>query len=104
VSTVSNRVFWTTAVNRTVVHRPWLTVAAAAGVLLAAIAVVLAGRVWSATNTPTEDQTVTPDPNADQAVGLPALPRRVPRAPRETVIDLRSAAALIPRQTVDRAF
>jgi hypothetical protein len=124
VTTASNRVFWSTAVHRSVGHRPWIAILAAAGwLLLTTLAVLLAARAWSAPGPPPDNPTVSPEPNADKATALPtlpqkatglpvlpqaasgspALPRRIPRAPSETVIDLRSAAALIPRQATDRA-
>jgi hypothetical protein len=114
VTTVSNRVFWSTAAHRTTGHRRWIAILAATGwLLLTTLAVLLAAKAWSVPGAPADERTVSPEPNADKATGSPvlpraatgspALPRRVPRAPSEAVIDLRSAAALIPRQAVDRA-
>ena len=106
MTTASNREFWSTAVNRAVGHRTWIAILAAAGwLLLTTVALLLAARTWSAPEAPVGDRTVTPEPNSDRAAAGPALPRgsRAPRAPRETVIDLRSAAALIPRQAAERA-
>jgi hypothetical protein len=100
MTTASNREFWSIAVNRAVRHRTWIAILAAVGwLLLTTVALVLAARTWSAPDAPIGDRTVAPEPNSDRAAGVPTLPR----AGRESIIDLRAAAALIPRQAAERA-